>query len=205
MIKKIFLLLAIMLTVLGVAFADDLAEARKLIDAKTPCQDLTESQLEMIGDYYMEQMHPGESHQYMEEAMGGEGSERLRLMHIAIAKKIYCNDLDSPINYGFLGMGQGYGRGMMYGLAGDDAVWPMMRGYGTTYYGGGMMPYIYTVIDYGHWFAYLFWLLLLISAILWAIYLLRARSRDPLTILKMRYAKGEITKKEFLGMKKEVS
>src|SRR3989344_4244389 len=91
---------------------DDFEKAKKIIDAKTPCSQLTEAQLESIGDYLMEQMHPGEAHEQMDKMMGGEGSESLRLMHIAMAKRIYCNDYSGMADYGFMGM---MGNGMMSG------------------------------------------------------------------------------------------
>lgn len=134
------LLVYVLIFVLSISFAypdaEDFAAAKKLIDAKTPCSKLTENQLELIGDYFMEQMHPGEAHEVMDKMMGGEGSESLRLMHIAIAKRIYCNDLNGSINYGFGGMmGLGYRQGGMmnmmwgtnfgqgYGMMGSYGYW----------------------------------------------------------------------------------
>ena len=81
----------------------DFTEAKKLIDSKISCDKLTNEQLEAIGDYYMEQMHPGEAHEYMDRMMGGEGSESLKQIHINIARRIYCNE-----NVGGM-MGGGYG------------------------------------------------------------------------------------------------
>ena len=74
------------------ADAHDLAEAKQLIDLGIGCSQLTEAQLESIGDYYMEQMHPGEAHEAMDKMMGGEGSESLKQMHVLMAKRIYCNE-----------------------------------------------------------------------------------------------------------------
>ncbi|RME32146.1 hypothetical protein D6789_00455 [Candidatus Woesearchaeota archaeon] len=67
-------------------------QAEALINAEIPCELLTEEQLEMIGDYYMEQMHPGEEHERMDEMMGGEGSEALRDMHVRMARSMYCSE-----------------------------------------------------------------------------------------------------------------
>ncbi len=86
----------------------DFTKARQLIDSKISCNNLTNEQLESIGDYYMEQMHPGEAHEYMDRMMGGEGSESLKQVHINIAKRIYCNE-----NVGMMGGGMMMGRGMM--------------------------------------------------------------------------------------------
>lgn len=71
---------------------DTFTEAEELIKQKIPCEELTDSQLEILGDYYMEQMHPGEAHETMDQMMGGEGSESLRLTHISIAKSFYCGE-----------------------------------------------------------------------------------------------------------------
>ena len=71
---------------------EDFAKAEELIKQKLSCSELTNEQLEIIGDYYMEQMHPGELHKIMDERMGGEGSESLRLVHINIAKAFYCGE-----------------------------------------------------------------------------------------------------------------
>ena len=51
------------------------AQAEEIIKQRIPCSELTEGQMENLGDYFMEQMHPGELHEIMDERMGGEGSE----------------------------------------------------------------------------------------------------------------------------------
>ena len=42
---------------------DSFEQAEATINAEIPCDKLSEDQLEMIGDYYMEKMHPGEAHE----------------------------------------------------------------------------------------------------------------------------------------------
>ena len=80
------------------------SEAKQLIDSKISCDSLMNEQLELIGDYYMEQMHPGEAHEYMDRMMGGEGSESLKQVHINIARRIYCNEnLGRMIGGGMMG------------------------------------------------------------------------------------------------------
>ncbi len=84
----------------------DFTEAKQLVDSGVSCDNLTNEQLEMIGDYYMEQMHPGEAHEYMDEMMGGEGSVSLKQAHINIAKRIYCNEnVYGMMNGGIMGRG----------------------------------------------------------------------------------------------------
>ena len=115
---------------ISIVYADmgDLTEAKKIIDAKTSCSKLTENQLEILGDYFMEQMHPGQAHETMDKMMGGEGSESLRQMHIAIAKRLYCNDVSGMVNYGMMGMMMGYGG--MRNMMGSSFGYGMMSGYG---------------------------------------------------------------------------
>jgi len=106
--KKIILigLFIILFSFLVVAQEEhDFTEAKQLIDSGVGCNQLTNEQLEEIGDYYMEQMHPGEAHEYMDRMMGGEGSESLKQVHINIARRVYCNE--------DIGMGGMMGGGMM--------------------------------------------------------------------------------------------
>lgn len=104
----------------GLAFATvDTAEqaaAKQLIDSNASCGSLGDSQLELIGEYFMEQVHPGEAHELMHRMMGlADNSAEEKAFHISLAKTMYC--------------GQGSGFGMM-------GMMPMMMG---GYYGGGMM------------------------------------------------------------------
>lgn len=71
---------------------EDFSKAEDLIKQRAPCNALSEEQLELIGDYYMEQMHPGELHEVMDERMGGEGSLTLKQTHINIARSFYCGE-----------------------------------------------------------------------------------------------------------------
>src|SRR3989338_2450971 len=92
--KKIVLLVFVLIISSLMVYShgeEDFAEAERIIDEKIQCEQLTNEQLERIGDYYMEQMHPGEAHQTMDEMMGGEGSESLKQAHINIAYSSYCS------------------------------------------------------------------------------------------------------------------
>lgn len=88
--KKMILILAIFLLGIAAVFAQEshdseIVEGKKLVESKISCDRLINEQLEAIGDYYMEQMHPGESHEIMDNMMGGEGSESLKQVHINMA------------------------------------------------------------------------------------------------------------------------
>lgn len=138
-LKKIILYFLVFAFAAGIAYsnADEFAEAKILVNAQTPCSSLNESQLEAIGDYYMEQLHPGQAHKYMEQMMGSEGSESLRLAHIAMAERLYCNDSSGYANgmmgYGMMGAGflgtKDYG-GMMNMMWGNNYGYGMMGSYG---------------------------------------------------------------------------
>ncbi len=71
----------------------EIDEAKSLIDSKADCKNLSDSQLEIIGEYYMEQMHPGEAHGLMHKMMGlEEGSGTEAQFHIQMAKSLYCGE-----------------------------------------------------------------------------------------------------------------
>ncbi|MBR9680389.1 MAG: hypothetical protein GOU98_01030 [Candidatus Altiarchaeota archaeon] len=82
-------------------------EAEALINAEIPCNQLSEEQFESLGDYYMEQMHPGEEHEVMDKMMGGEDSESLHEMHVAMGQNIYCG-ISENTNHGMMGGMMGY-------------------------------------------------------------------------------------------------
>ncbi|MBI2650867.1 hypothetical protein HYX01_00140 [Candidatus Woesearchaeota archaeon] len=140
LLKNIFAFLMLFLLAAAIAFAHDeenFAETKRLIDSKIQCDKLTDEQLRHIGDYYMEQMHPGEAHELMDQMMGGEASESLRQTHILMAKRLYCKDTSGMTNYGMMGMMGGMmnmamGSGMMgnygYGMMGNF-------GYSSGYWG----------------------------------------------------------------------
>jgi len=73
---------------------EDFAKAEDLIKSKISCSESSDEQLEIIGEYYMEQMHPGKLHEIMDERMGGEVSESLKQIHINMARSFYCGESD---------------------------------------------------------------------------------------------------------------
>ncbi len=133
--KKILALsiFVLLLLSMSLAFADEghqsgLEEGKKLVESKISCDELSDDQFEAIGDYFMEQMHPGEAHEMMDQMMGGEGSERLRQMHVMMAKNLYCNENIDGM------MGSGGMMGMMNMMNGGG-----MMGADNMMSSGGMM------------------------------------------------------------------
>src|SRR3989344_4392478 len=189
--KKISIIVIFSMLLLSVSLVSahehNFAETKQLIDSGIGCDKLTDEQLESIGDYYMEQMHPGEAHEIMDNMMGGEGSESLKQVHINMAKRLYCNE-NFYIGYGMMGSGRltnMMGRGMM-----------------------GSYPASYDYSNYGYWNIFL---ILLFAAVffltVWIIYrfgIKKTASETPLNILRVRFARGEITKKVFEEKKKDL-
>src|SRR3990167_6210713 len=103
--------MVILLLALGLVSAvsqEELNEAEALINSKITCDRLTNEQLEEIGEYYMEQMMPGEAHKRAHEMMGlTEGSDAEEQFHINMARRSYCGE-----NIGMMG-GNMMGPGMM--------------------------------------------------------------------------------------------
>lgn len=134
--KIIFFVFMILLLNLSLANAhitqQEINEVKSLINSKVSCKSLSDSQLEIMGEYYMEKMHPGEAHELMDKMMGGEGSESLWQMHINMAKRIYCNEDVS----GTMGMMNG---GMMSMMMGGNMGYGMMGNYG---YGFGYWNFL---------------------------------------------------------------
>lgn len=194
--KPLVFLLMIIGAIFATAGQDELAAAKQLIESNESCDQLSYEQLELIGDYYMEQMHPGEAHETMDRMMGGEGSESLRQAHIQMALVLYCGQTNTTVTYGgMMGM-----MPFMYrsGFGGSMVSYPY----------GGMMGY--DIAGYGGWgwiVGLAFWILVFIALVLVVLWLYRSitgagRIPSASEILKQRYARGEITKKTIRRNKK---
>ena len=127
--KIIFVAIVVLLLNLGLANAitqQEIKEAKGLIDSKVDCKSLSDSQLEIIGEYEMELMHPGDSHEAMHKMMGlKEGSEPEKQFHINMAKTIYCGESGGMMGGGMMSMMMGGNTG--YGMMGN-------YGYGLGYW-----------------------------------------------------------------------
>ncbi len=135
---------------------DEFAEAEEIIKMKIPCENLSDEQLEILGDYYMEQLHPGELHEAMDERMGGEGSDRLRQVHIAMGRAFYCGE---------------------HGAV-PSSMMDMMVGRGMIGNNGMMGRYVYNY-GYSPGFWILLWIvvILLVALIILVILLLKSKSK----------------------------
>ena len=157
--KKIIFVLIAGILILNLAFAnarENFTETKKLIDSKISCDKLTNEQLEEIGDYLMELMHPGEAHIQMHNMMGGENSESVKSMHINMAKMMYCNN----------GEGMNNMMNMMSGGMMDSSMMNMMNGQNIQ---GSMMGSYGTGMLFFNWITYLLVIGLIVSAIYWLI------------------------------------
>ncbi|MFH1256768.1 MAG: hypothetical protein V1494_05765 [Candidatus Diapherotrites archaeon] len=107
--------------------SQEIAEGKQLVDSGASCSSLNDGQLEAIGEYLMEQMHPGEAHELMHQMMGfEEGTPEHDAMHINMAEHMYCGNFTSTEYAGYSGMMNGYGYSTPYGMMGVNG---MMQGY----------------------------------------------------------------------------
>lgn len=126
--KSVFIIFLLLLVSTAFAHmgeeAEDFSEAKELVDSKVSCDNLTEEQLEEIGEYIMERMHPGEAHEQMHESMDlEEGTEAEEEFHINMAKSMYCN---GGMNMA-MGMDSGMGSNMMgYSYGGIGILWTLL-------------------------------------------------------------------------------
>lgn len=101
------------------------------------CQEVTDRQLETLGDAVMSVMHPNEEeHRAMDNMMGGEGSQSLSLAHISMGRQyLGCfgenATVSSTMGGGMMGMmnmmgwGQG-GWGSKSMMGGYFGLWSLL-------------------------------------------------------------------------------
>ncbi len=110
--KKIGLLILGLLVLSTLALANsehnhetEIEEGKKLVESGISCDKLSDEQLEAIGEYLMEQMHPGEAHEAMHEMMGmEEGTEYHKQVHVNMARMMYCGE-STMMGGGMMGSG----------------------------------------------------------------------------------------------------
>ena len=184
-------------------------EGAKLLDELNTkiiiCQKLTDDNFEKIGEYYMGKMI-GDTARHiamnsmMQSMMGQTGEEQA---HIAMGKRISGCDTSAEFpsqGTGFMPMMQMMMGGWSSPVGSNQSNNSMMNfGFGT--FGG-----------FGWVFMILWWVLIIagiVALIKWLSGQSRGGSHDheksPVEILKERYARGEIDKKEFEEKKKDLN
>ena len=164
----------------------------KLQAKQLECNNLTDEQYGSLGEYFMGQsigntQRHALMNQMMANMMGEEGEEQ---MHVAMGKRLSGCEPNAQVPSGGVGF-----MPMMWTVGGGGN--PMMGGWN----GFGILGWLPML---------LFWILLILSVVALFRHLgVSTRSRDkeksPLDILKERYVKGEIDKKEFEQMKKDIA
>ncbi len=121
------------------------------------CDKVSESDLEQLGDAWMETIHPGKAHEMMDRMLGGEGSVSLRQAHIQMGRNyLGCNRLINGWSmmgggWGMLGGSMMAGGGMMGnpGMMSNNSNWTnfygrnLASGYGVW----GIQSWLWLVIE----------------------------------------------------------
>ena len=173
----------------------------KLQAKQVECANLSDEEFETLGEYFMGQM-TGNSHAAMNAMMiqmhGEDGEERI---HIVMGKRLSGCDTSASVN----GISGGW-MPMMNMMTGG---WSSPLGSNQT--NNSMMNFGFTPFGGFGWIFMILWWALIIAGIVALIKWLTSQSRgngtrekSALEILKERYAKGEIDKKEFEERKKDL-
>ncbi|MDP3769659.1 MAG: SHOCT domain-containing protein [bacterium] len=173
----------------------------KLQAKELACADLNDEQFGVLGEYFMGQMM-GDSHASMNAMMmqmhGEEGEEQI---HVVMGKRLSGCDTSAAvpgISGGWMPM-----MNMMWG------GWSSPFGNNST---NNMMNFGFGPFGSFGWIFMILWWVLIIAGITALIKWLTSQShgtrnheKSALDVLKERYAKGEIDKKEFEEKKKDLS
>ena len=177
---------------------------QKMERKEVNCKDLSDEQFAALGEFFMGEM-TGDAHEAMNtmmtRMMGEDGEEQ---MHVVMGKRMSGCGGDGTLPMGNAGMmmpmmGMMMGNGMMRGWSNGYAPDTMssMMGYGFS----GFAPF-------GMIFMILWWVLIIAGIVALVKWISRnsgtAGGNSALDILKERYAKGEIDKKEFDERKKDL-
>ncbi len=164
---------------------------QQLQDEEADCADLTDENFGSLGEYYMGLM-AGDAHESMNDMMismmGEDGEEA---MHVAMGKRLSGCDPTAATDAGYGGWISMMGSGMM----------------SNNYSTNSMMNF--GAMSGGWFFMIVFWVLIIVGIIALVKWLMQqgqgsAQTKTPIDVLKERYAKGEIDKKEFEDKKKDL-
>jgi putative membrane protein len=172
----------------------------KLQVKELACENLSDEQSGVLGEYFMGQM-AGDSHAAMNAMMiqmhGEEGEEQI---HIVMGKRLSGCDTSASFSAesdGWMPM-----MNMMWG------GWSSPFGNNST---NNMMNFGFgTMGGFGWIFMILWWVLIIVGIVVLIKWLMsqsrstNAHGKSALDILKERYAKGDIDKKEFEEKKKDI-
>ena len=170
----------------------------------TTCSQLKDADFEKIGEYFMGQSIGDTSrhiamNEMMKSMMSEQGEEQ---MHIAWGKR----GSDCDTSAAFPSQGVGFMPMMQMMMGGWSS--PL----GSNQSNNSMMNFGFTLFDGFGWIFMILWWVLIIAGIVALIKWFTNQSRSthdheklPLEILKERYAKGEIDKKEFEEKKKDLT
>ncbi|MBI2640205.1 MAG: SHOCT domain-containing protein [Candidatus Sungbacteria bacterium] len=182
----------------------------KLSAKEVDCADLNDEQFGVLGEYFMGVMMGG-SHAAMNAMMiqthGEEGEEQI---HAVMGKRLSGCDTSATVP----GVSGGWTpmMNMMFplhqGFGEQGGGWSLLFGNNST---NSMMNFGFGSFGFLGWIFMLLWWVLIIAGIVALVKWLtnqfhgtRGQERSALEILKERYAKGEIDKKEFEEKSREI-
>ncbi len=178
----------------------------KLESKQSVCANLVDNDFELLGEYFMGQMI-GSSHavmnQMMEQMMGEKVADQ---MHVVLGKRLSGCDTTAAYptgSWGFMpmmsmmgwgGSGSSYWPSTTNWRGGEDMMWGLYGGTGWSLIGMILMI--------------AFWVLVIAAIVIFIKWLIDqsrgGRGKSALDIIKERYARGEISKKQFEEMKKDL-
>ena len=177
----------------------------KLQSGELKCEDLTDENFGALGEYFMGQM-AGDSHEAMNNMMiamlDEEGEEE---MHVAMGKRMSNCEPNAAMPQNMMNGGMMQmmmGGGMMGNWSNSSAL--------NNNFTNPMSMMNFGFAPFGWIFMILFWALVIagiVALIKWIAGQNKTESENnktALDILKERYAKGDINKKEFEGKKKDL-
>jgi uncharacterized membrane protein len=152
--------------------------------------------LEELGDSVMEKtIGNHDRHEQMDKMMGGDGSASLTAMHQGIGYSFLTGNINDMGMMGYGSMMNGLNKSK-FGFRGGNMMWN--NGYGMMGFDGG---WIFGII----FFIFIVVLIGLVILFIVKIFTKSNSNKDtPIDILKIRYAKGEISKEEFEKIKKDI-